>query len=415
MAHEGIIRGEWYTDADMNALVKALRLKKGLASNCDYLLKDRSSDGFHVVLLDVANGQKGATVAAQNLDWHLNRRSRPQRNLLLKKLAELKSVPSMTQLTQLIASEKASEIIAAQIYEKFGNFKGDITAFRAAVELAILEETGKDAFDEIEELLRKGDSQFRILFPLNVGRFDAKRSDTGVHWVFGEINIIKLGNNITVDFYKRNSFGNDEFTAEELSFCANIVHARLQEIVDDDVKITLMGKPNRDPKRQEDSSSCGAYAFHGLQLRAEGKQIADVATPSATELRQQHYKMIAGVPTAQKIAAVSPSRAAVKPIDEKVFQRIFKEGDVKVNATLHEDGQIISTTDLSLNNLKALVEKIAALMYELKLGNELEMYAPDPESRKHLEALCAKHHLKLKRDPEPMVHQRFDRTPVAVY
>lgn len=399
----------WYDDKDMNAVAKALR-------------NQPSQAGVHVHILDVVNGQQGANVDARNIEWNLNKETRLKNTAHLTLLSELCNLDIeltfdsvMDFINQRAQEAGLDEGAATRLYEKARELEYNRANLRNYFNQQAVAAVGKDLFDDINPHLNHPEAKIRVLFPLNLGQFDPTVSDTGSHWVLGECELTRVGNVISVDMYKRDSMQQgSQFSVAEFEKIERLIRKRLQETLGNNLDIQINNRPNLYPKFQFNGYDCGPSACYLMGLRKAGQ---DLRLPVPGNLREAQYRMIGGEIVQQEPAQLAPAKPKTaqqpqqnKIIDPEIFKNIFKPGEV--DATLTEDGKI-TTKNVSLANLKSMVEKYDKLADTVGLGREVFMKAPTQEARKHLEALCKKHNLVIKESPEEMLSKMMSRQHVA--
>jgi hypothetical protein len=389
-----MLEGKWYNDNHMNLVASAIRQRKGLADKCSYLLNTPVND-VHVLILDVVNGQHGATVDAGNLVRHLNKHRRATGSNFLIILQHIYTIEEFNQHNiDALMEDTYSHISAeetAAIYRTLEEVKYKKAKLKTLLETEASKATGTDPFDEMASHLKKEKAEFRILFPLNLGEFEPGKSGTGFHWVLGEIEIIKTGNKIKANCFKRNSFGNGEFSPEEILAIAPSIQSRLKEILGEDIVVDVQAAKNTDPKRQLDASSCGPITCRDLELRAEGKPVGEPVPNGAAELRMKQYQMVTGHKAEVKIPKQSAARNNIFAPDEtkkikQAFDKVFKGGN---KAELKEENKChkIVTTDLTDENLRDFVQKTIELVKALGYTGAVEMNAPT-DKKEFLRDLC---------------------------
>jgi hypothetical protein len=238
----------WYTDDDcwnyLEAAISTGDLLEGRAENKTYLLKNKSADNFHVFITPSANGQKNTPPHTLSIDYFLNKKNQPDQN---------------------------------------------IGAF--------------DVFDEIKPLLRNNQkSNFRILFPCNLGIYDKNsKKGSGSHWILGEIEIVQnTDNSWHVKVSAHDPLGEGKMTEENYNKIKIAVEERLKQIGITNICVENAKSPYK--KRQSGMSECGVIVCDDLIKRAKG-QTLDIDKPyeaGAPVLRQKQVdtiKLLTGVPT----------------------------------------------------------------------------------------------------------------------
>ena len=288
----------WYTDEDINNILKTIRHKKGLAAGMDYLLQE-PVDGVHVLILDAVNGKKKATPLERNLETHLNKHIRPTTDDFMRIFHYLLSLleggeedlRDKKNVVALIKGEFKREKINSDVLDAvmnvFQEYDYKPTSLRKYLSGQTYKIMGRDPFDEMAPVLAMEDNtNFRILFPLNVRES---------HWVLGEIEISKRGRMFVVDLSKLDPRGGGRFDENELTpTTEKAIASRLREILGEHIHVVVKKIENQEPARQKwsENSSCGVITCHDLELRAEGKPVGGPVPAGAEDLRAEQYAMV---------------------------------------------------------------------------------------------------------------------------
>lgn len=388
MAHENMLNeGYEYGDEDVNAVVARIR----------EITKTPLEDGTHVAILDVIASDKTKGTDARNFAGTLNKHTRLNDTDYLTSLGHLLievDPVTLDSVSDFMAKNysRLPEIIKEKVVGRLGFSDGTKTvlteeekqALQVVVKKEIDQGTGEDVFDDLGEFLKKGDAKALILFPYNVGNY---------HWVLGEIEVEREGNNVNVHLIKEDSLAdkNSEFSKEEQEQIFAAVRSRLNDIFNDSkIEVKCDSVTSLNKKTQNDGKSCGAFTCHNLALRAEGKPALNDSIPAgAKALRQKQYEMVKPA----SLTTAKSSGSKWDPVLEKQLQdnypTIFK--NVK-DAKLVK--HTVQTTDLTDKNLEEFVKSTKALMEKLNLNSEVEVDAP-ADKKDLLVQLCKKHGLKL--------------------
>ncbi|MDX2164725.1 MAG: hypothetical protein SFW07_04825 [Gammaproteobacteria bacterium] len=394
MAHERMKEANyWYGDEDVNAVVARVRENT----------KNPLSDGTHVIIFDVVNGQEG--VPNTDPQSIVQRLSKENRAAGVDTFAEALNAIEKQNDIWLPEGEKKQKIRAfvenehatdKEFQKLLLNKLEELEYDRYQLESFLKSE---DVFSEIASLWRGGDAEqspFRVLFPVNLGIYNAGKTDSGAHWVLGEIELKKKGEQVTVKTRKHDTSDTSggQFSKSFQDAMSKTITDRLQTELGFDLIVAFTRDVVTSPRTQDDGSSCGPITCDNLVLRAQSKEIPKETVPAgAQKLRQQQYDMVKPKPVASFTTAKSSEGNKWDAVREKQLQAEYPEIFKNVKkAKLVE--HTVQTTDLTDNNLEEFVKSTKALMQKLGVDGAVEVNAPEGAKQKLIQ-LCKKHGLKL--------------------